>query len=77
MLAYSFPSLKVISLEYHPLSLSLSEICICLKYGILTFGVQVCPICASVPGGEPNLVTDDLAAHLTVEHRQQARDGKP
>ncbi|CAG7833771.1 unnamed protein product [Allacma fusca] len=31
----------------------------------------VCPICASVPGGEPNLVTDDFTAHLTLEHRQQ------
>ena len=30
---------------------------------------QVCPICASLPGGDPNHVTDDLAAHLTLEHR--------
>jgi len=29
----------------------------------------ICPICASLPGGDPNLVTDDLAAHLTLEHR--------
>lgn len=29
----------------------------------------VCPICASLPGGDPNHVTDDLAAHLTLEHR--------
>ncbi|XP_071946853.1 E3 ubiquitin-protein ligase KCMF1-like [Antedon mediterranea] len=29
----------------------------------------VCPVCAAVPGGEPNLVTDDFAAHLTLEHR--------
>lgn len=29
----------------------------------------VCPICAALPGGDPNHVTDDLAAHLTLEHR--------
>ncbi|XP_025094061.1 E3 ubiquitin-protein ligase KCMF1-like isoform X3 [Pomacea canaliculata] len=29
----------------------------------------VCPICASIPGGEPNHVTDDFASHLALEHR--------
>jgi hypothetical protein len=29
----------------------------------------VCPICAALPGGDPNHVTDDFAAHLTLEHR--------
>ncbi|XP_014675335.1 PREDICTED: E3 ubiquitin-protein ligase KCMF1-like [Priapulus caudatus] len=29
----------------------------------------VCPVCASLPGGEPNHVTDDFAAHLALEHR--------
>lgn len=29
----------------------------------------VCPICASLPGGEPNHVTDDFASHLALEHR--------
>ncbi|XP_061672043.1 E3 ubiquitin-protein ligase KCMF1-like [Syngnathoides biaculeatus] len=29
----------------------------------------ICPICAALPGGEPNHVTDDFAAHLTLEHR--------
>ena len=32
--------------------------------------MQVCPICASQPGGEPNHVTDDFAAHLALEHRR-------
>uniref|UniRef100_B3P1U7 RING-type E3 ubiquitin transferase n=1 Tax=Drosophila erecta TaxID=7220 RepID=B3P1U7_DROER len=34
----------------------------------------VCPVCAGLPGGEPNLVTDDFAGHLTVEHRQGPRE---
>lgn len=29
----------------------------------------VCPVCASLPGGEPNHLTDDFAAHLALEHR--------
>ncbi|XP_031672557.1 E3 ubiquitin-protein ligase KCMF1-like [Oncorhynchus kisutch] len=29
----------------------------------------ICPICAVLPGGDPNHVTDDFAAHLTLEHR--------
>lgn len=29
----------------------------------------VCPICAALPSGEPNYVTDDFTAHLTLEHR--------
>lgn len=34
----------------------------------------VCPICASQPGGEPNLITDDFTNHLVVEHRNSQRD---
>ncbi|XP_026332173.1 E3 ubiquitin-protein ligase KCMF1 isoform X3 [Hyposmocoma kahamanoa] len=34
----------------------------------------VCPVCASMPGGEPNFVTDDFAGHLTLEHRTGPRD---
>ena len=30
---------------------------------------QVCPVCAALPGGDPNHVTDDFTAHLTLEHR--------
>ncbi|CAG2162005.1 unnamed protein product [Oppiella nova] len=29
----------------------------------------VCPVCAALPGGEANHVTDDFATHLTLEHR--------
>ncbi|XP_043232647.1 E3 ubiquitin-protein ligase KCMF1-like [Amphibalanus amphitrite] len=29
----------------------------------------VCPVCAAVPLGEPNHVTEHLAAHLSAEHR--------
>lgn len=31
--------------------------------------LQICPICAALPGGDPNHVTDDFTAHLTLEHR--------
>ncbi|KAJ8683028.1 hypothetical protein QAD02_018820 [Eretmocerus hayati] len=34
----------------------------------------ICPVCAYLPGGEPNLVTDDIAGHLTLEHRSGPRD---
>ncbi|XP_018896674.1 E3 ubiquitin-protein ligase KCMF1 isoform X2 [Bemisia tabaci] len=34
----------------------------------------ICPICASLPGGEANLTTDDFAGHLTLEHRSGPRD---
>ncbi|XP_076650986.1 E3 ubiquitin-protein ligase KCMF1 isoform X2 [Halictus rubicundus] len=34
----------------------------------------VCPVCASTPGGDPNSVTDDFAAHLSLEHRSGPRD---
>lgn len=30
---------------------------------------QVCPICATFPGVEPNQVSDDFLNHLNVEHR--------
>lgn len=36
---------------------------------MLCFLLQVCPICAALPGGDPNHMTDDFAAHLTLEHR--------
>lgn len=34
----------------------------------------VCPLCAGHPGGEPNLVTDDFAGHLSIEHRTGPRE---
>ena len=34
---------------------------------------KVCPVCAALPGGDPNHVTDDFAAHLTLEHRAPSR----
>ncbi|XP_053975776.1 E3 ubiquitin-protein ligase KCMF1-like isoform X2 [Hylaeus anthracinus] len=34
----------------------------------------VCPVCASIPGGEPNNVTDDFGGHLSLEHRSGPRD---
>jgi hypothetical protein len=29
----------------------------------------VCPICAAIPTGDPNHLTEDLANHLNLEHR--------
>ncbi|CAH1980537.1 unnamed protein product [Acanthoscelides obtectus] len=34
----------------------------------------VCPLCAAMPGGDPNLMTEDFAGHLTLEHRTGPRD---
>lgn len=31
-------------------------------------------MCAAYPGGEPNHVIDDLAAHLMLEHRTSNND---
>lgn len=31
--------------------------------------LQICPICAALPGGDPNLVSDDFQEHLQMEHR--------
>ncbi|KAJ0172244.1 hypothetical protein K1T71_012217 [Dendrolimus kikuchii] len=44
-----------------------------LEHADTTLAV-VCPVCASMPGGEPNFVTDDFAGHLTLEHRTGPRD---
>nr|XP_039262792.1 E3 ubiquitin-protein ligase KCMF1-like [Styela clava] len=33
----------------------------------------VCPICAAIPTGDPNHVTDDFATHLAIEHNTSHR----
>jgi len=33
----------------------------------------ICPICAALPGGNPNHVTDDLGSHLSSEHKSGAQ----
>ncbi|KAK2191154.1 hypothetical protein NP493_58g03015 [Ridgeia piscesae] len=37
----------------------------------------VCPICAALPSGDPNHMTDDFAAHLTLEHRTPREFDEP
>uniref|UniRef100_A0A1A9V8F4 RING-type E3 ubiquitin transferase n=1 Tax=Glossina austeni TaxID=7395 RepID=A0A1A9V8F4_GLOAU len=34
----------------------------------------VCPLCSGLPGGEPNLVTDDFTGHLSLVHRTGPRE---
>jgi len=34
-------------------------------------------MCASIPGGDPNRVTDDLGAHLNMEHRNTREHDEP
>lgn len=34
----------------------------------------ICPVCAAAPGGDPNVITDDLSSHLALEHRFGSRD---
>lgn len=45
-----------------------------LFYWFVTSLQVVCPVCASMPGGEPNFVTHDFAGHFTLEHRTGPRD---
>lgn len=37
----------------------------------------VCPICAALPGGEPNYVTDDFSEHLSLQHRTPREFDEP
>ncbi|KAG8179493.1 hypothetical protein JTE90_027205 [Oedothorax gibbosus] len=37
----------------------------------------VCPVCASQPGGEPNHMTDDFSAHLSLDHRNREIQDEP
>jgi len=48
--------------------------CIVLVVSMRAVVCQVCPVCAAYPGGEPNHVIDDLAAHLMLEHRTSNND---
>ncbi|KAF5305496.1 hypothetical protein FQA39_LY01587 [Lamprigera yunnana] len=36
----------------------------------ISFSV-ICPICSTMPGGNPNLLTDHFSRHLTVEHSSE------
>ena len=56
--------------EYFSLGCKLSAEFSTSNINILCYNfVQVCPVCAALPGGDPNHVTDDFTAHLTLEHR--------
>ena len=39
-----------------------------------SYNEVVCPICATVSGGDPNCITDDFLNHYTVEHQNSTRD---
>lgn len=44
-------------------------LCIIMLHAVDAVVCQVCPVCAVLPSGDPNHMTDDLAAHVALVHR--------
>lgn len=67
-------SCKQKNIHFHLFITYLYKVCFLDGNLMNNYLLQCCPLCAWLPGPDPNLTIDDLAGHLTLEHRSGPRD---